>query len=357
MVGRRQIDILVIDDSAYNRMKLSEIFNREPDFNVVGKACDGEEGLEMALKAQPDVITLDLEMPRMGGFPFLRILMSKLPTPVLVISSHDAPDKVFRALELGALDFVSKPSKTISPTISDIAEEVISKVRAIGGLKQIVTVVPENQAVIEDEKPLVFSRATDPGHETLQVVAIAASTGGPQALTQILTELPENLPAGIVIAQHMPPRFTTNFAERLNKICRIEVLEPHEAQPLKPGCAYISPGHSCLEVDRVGGGLIVQVRPPTGKERIIPSADRLFASVARSAGKDALGIVLTGMGNDGSQGAVNLAEAGAAVIAEDETTAVVPGMPAAAVATGAVQYVSPLYRMANHIMSFCQSTD
>jgi two-component system chemotaxis response regulator CheB len=356
MGGKRQIKVIVIDDSAYNRMTLSEFLNQDPEIRVVGKACDGEEGLEMALKLQPDVITLDLEMPRMGGFPFLRILMSKLPTPVVVISSHSEPDKVFRALELGALDFVAKPSKTISPTISNIADEVVSKVRAIGRLKRDFHRIPRSDEPVTDVDKVIFAgsfpettRITVP-----RVVAIAASTGGPQALTQILTELPKSLPAAIVVVQHMPPTFTTNFADRLNKLCRISVLEPMDTQPLMPGTAYISPGDLCLEVSRANGELVTQVLPPNGNERIVPSADRLFQSVSKHVGKNALGIVLTGMGKDGSDGVKALAKAGGVVIAEDEHTAVVPGMPSAAIATGSVQYIAPLNRMTYHIIEFCR---
>ncbi len=359
MNGKREIKILVIDDSAYNRMTLAEILNREPDMRVVGKACDGEEGLEMVLRLQPDVITLDLEMPRMGGFPFLRILMSKQPTPVLVISSHSEPEKVFRALELGALDFVAKPSKTISPTISNIAEEVVVKVRTIGGLKENLPAIPREKAEEEaPERRIVFPAFERRAPLSVDcVVAIAASTGGPQALTQILVDLPESLAAAVLVVQHMPPKFTTNFSERLNKLCRIRVMEPQETQPLAVGTAYISPGASCLELGRTKSSLVARVLPPTGNERIVPSADRLFESVAKHAGKNALGIVLTGMGKDGSQGAIALANAGAVVIAEDERTAVVPGMPTAAIATGAVQYVAPLHRMSSHIINFCRNDE
>jgi two-component system, chemotaxis family, protein-glutamate methylesterase/glutaminase len=359
MAGKRQIRVLVIDDSAYNRMTLSDIINQEQDMRVVGKACDGEEGLEMALRVKPDVITLDLEMPRMGGFPFLRILMSKRPTPVVVISSHAEPDKVFRALELGALDFVAKPTKSISPAIANIAEELVSKVRAIGGLRRDFHRIPKSDEPANDVGAVIFPdpRSVPPGtgrRVVPRVVAIAASTGGPQALTQVLESLPGTLPAAIVIVQHMPPKFTTNFAERLNKLCQLGVVEPTETQPLMPGTAYISPGAFCLEVSRTNADLVAKVLPPNGSERIVPSADRLFQSVAKHVGKDALGIVLTGMGNDGSVGAKALAEAGGVVIAEDENTAVVPGMPSAAIATGAVQYIAPLHRMANHIIDFCR---
>jgi two-component system chemotaxis response regulator CheB len=349
MGEKRVARVLVIDDSAYNRKAISAILDEDAGIEVIGKACDGEEGLEMALREKPDAITLDLEMPRMGGFPFLRILMAKRPTPVVVISSHNDPEKVFRALELGAFDFVAKPTKHISPAIEAISNEVVEKVKMAGGLKWGRDRVSSLPGHIVD-KPL----STIPRAPATRIVAIAASTGGPQALTEVLTALPDELDAGIVVVQHMPPKFTTSFASRLDKLSRIKVLEPETSQSLMNGTAYIAPGDACLEVHGKGSGLEVRVLPPNGTERIVPSGDRLFSSVARAAGKRALGIVLTGMGKDGSKGALDLAQTGGVVIAEDERTAVIPGMPAAAIATGAVQYVVPLGSVASFIKGFCE---
>lgn len=354
---KRRIRVLVIDDSAFNRKVIGEMLDREPDIEVIGKACDGEQGLEIALREEPDAITLDLEMPRMGGFPFLRILMMRKPIPVVVISSHNEPEKVIRALELGAFDFVPKPTRNISPELWDIWPEVVAKVRLAGGVSggfEQVSRVPAFaagqtcSATPEPRIPAIPDKAT-------RVVAIAASTGGPQAITEVFGGLPEDLHAAVVVVQHMPPKFTTSFAERLNNISLIRVLEPAGTQPLINGTAYISPGDSCLEVHRRNDELEVRVLPPTGKESIVPSADRLLTSVAHSVGQNALGVVLTGMGRDGSAGAVAMKKKGAAIIAEDESTAVVPGMPGAAVASGAVKIVAPLDRIVHYILQFART--
>jgi two-component system, chemotaxis family, protein-glutamate methylesterase/glutaminase len=348
MPPNAKIRILVIDDSAYNRMTLTEIFESQSDMTVIGKACDGEEGLEKALKEKPDVITLDLEMPRMGGFPFLRILLSKITIPVIVISSHNEPEKVFRALELGALDFVAKPSKTVSPTLKQISKEVIDKVRMASGVIQGRAA----RAQFPNPPKAVMGKSITPRSEATEVVGIAASTGGPQALTKVLTALPEELEAGILVVQHMPPGFTTNFAERLDKLCKIRVIEPRESTRLHKGTAYIAPGDKCLELVRDDVGLVVSVMPPDGSERIVPSADRLFLSMASAGLQRQLGIVLTGMGKDGSLGVKPLTDSGGVVVVEDETTAVVPGMPRAAALTGAVQQSIPLNRIADFVIDF-----
>jgi two-component system chemotaxis response regulator CheB len=344
----RPIRVLVIDDSAYNRRVLSDILEKDKDIRVIGKACDGEEGLELALKLLPDVITLDLEMPRMGGFPFLRILLSKKIIPVIVISAHSEPEKVVRALELGALDFVPKPGKTLTPDLTPIASEIVAKVKMAAGI--------DFSSKVRAPKPPqeIKTKSMVPRTSADRVVAIAASTGGPQALTKILAALPEYLGAAILIVQHMPPKFTTSFAERLDKLCPIRVFEATDNTSPQNGTAYISPGDASIELDRNDYGLNIRVHPPDGSERIVPSADRMFFSLAGAALDNTLGIVLTGMGNDGSRGAKALADNGGIIIAEDESTAVVPGMPSAAVAAGAVQQTVPLNRIADYIIQFVE---
>ena len=343
-----KIRILVIDDSAYNRMTLTDILSAEEDMTVIGKACDGEEGLEVALREKPDVITLDLEMPRMGGFPFLRILLSKVTIPVIVISSHNEPDKVFRALELGAIDFVAKPSKTVSPTLKQIGNQVVAKVRMAAGIVQGRAA----RAQIPNPPKIVKGKSVAPRSPATEVMGIAASTGGPQALTKVLSELPEYLEAGILVVQHMPPGFTTSFAERLDKLCKIRVVEPKVRTRLQKGTAYIAPGDKCLELERDDVGFQIAVVPPDGSERIVPSADRLFLSMATAGLQHSLGVVLTGMGKDGSLGVGPLSRSGGVIVVEDESTAVVPGMPNAAVQTGVVQQSIPLNRIAKYIIDF-----
>jgi two-component system chemotaxis response regulator CheB len=370
MHHRREVRVLIIDDSAYNRKTLAEMLSEAPEIVVVGKAADGEEGLRMALTEDPDVITLDLEMPRLDGFTFLRLLRAKRPIPVIVISSHSNTENVFRALELGALDFVAKPSARNTPGLRAIRDEVVAKVRLARLLRED-TVLPATPYGMNLRQPpmqvaSLNSWAAPPHFSTpamslvssvtkgslVRVVAIACSTGGPGALTQILTDLPADLGAAIVIVQHMPPRFTTTFAERLDRQCAITVKEASGTEHLQPGVAYLAPGDKCLEVLLADEGLCASVLPSDGTERFVPSADRLFRSVATAAAPLALGLVLTGMGDDGAQGAVELASRGAQVVAEDETTAVIPGMPRAAVAAGAVSQVAGLHHMAEIIVAF-----
>jgi two-component system chemotaxis response regulator CheB len=358
MPTRSKTKVLIIDDSAYNRRVLSDFISKEPDMMVIGKACDGDEGLQMTMSEKPDVITLDLEMPRMDGFTFLRILMAKKSTPVIVISSHTKKENVFRALELGALDFVAKPSHRISPEIKEIGEEVVKKVRIAKGLKRhsLVPAAAYGSSLpsrVTPGAPHADSALTTPVIKTNanRIVAIAASTGGPTALTRVLSVIPANIDAGIVIVQHMPPRFTKTFAERLNKQCKIDVVEVGKEEMVKNGTAYIAPGESSIELNDNYKGLTIGPVSRDGTERYVPSADRLFTSVAIAAGRNAVGVVLTGMGDDGSRGAKQLASVGGKIIAEDESTAVIPGMPQATIATGIVHYVLPLNEVASMITS------
>ncbi len=370
MGRKRDLRVLVIDDSAYNRRILSEIIEETPGMTLVGKALDGDEGLKLALTQKPDVITLDLEMPRMDGFTFLRLLMKKRPTPVIVISSHNDREKVFRALELGALDFVAKPTHLASPQILGIKDEVIQKLRLAKSSK-LSTIPPPPTLLQPGEERSVHagdpSRAAgslgelqtaapiiDEERTANRVIAMAASTGGPTAVTHILTALPADLRAGITIVQHMPSPFTTTFAERLDKLCKIRVKEASFAEPLLEGTAYIAPGSTCLEVIAADKGLTIHAAQPTGEERYLPSANRLFISVARSVGANALAIVLTGMGDDGTKGVQAISAAGGQTVAEDETTATISGMPRSAILSGAINRIIPVYQIAKVIKEFAR---
>ncbi len=387
MKSKRDIRVLVIDDSAYNRRVLSEMLSSEAGIIVVGKACDGNEGLQMAMTQKPDVITLDLEMPRMDGFAFLRILMAKRPIPVIVISAYAEKNKVFRALELGALDFVAKPTARISPSIQEIRREVIKKVKLAGHLRpdsihpasmhdpiaksletspsktQATTressgreSEPNPKAAVESAMPSSHPAAAHSREKrSRRVVALAASTGGPTSLTRILTTLSKNIDAAIIVVQHMPARFTTTFAERLDRQCTIRVTEVADEEPLFNGVAYVAPGDACLEVRPDDNGLFVTTVPPKRGDRYVPSASRLFSSLAGVVGKDALAVVLTGMGDDGSGGVEDIVAGGGTVVAESESTAVVFGMPKAAIDTGVVAQVAPLYRISAIIEDFTKT--
>lgn len=347
--------VLVVDDSAYNRRNIADILGANDEVEVVGKAADGEEALRLALQHKPDVITLDLEMPRMDGFTFLRILMAKQPTPVIVVSSYSQKENVFKALELGAIDFVAKPDQRGS--FDPIRREILQKVRLIRSLRPLVArPMPAASSVTPTPLRGADSSLRTPQTQLRYVVAIGASTGGPPALMDLLMRVPERSAAALLIAQHMPEKFTKTFAERLDKKCAIQVGEAIDNEPIHRGRALICPGKTCMEtVVGVGGGiglqadLRVRLAAPSRSDRYVPSANRLFRSVADVAGSRAIAIILTGMGDDGTEGARAILEAGGHVIAESEETAVVFGMPGAAIRAGVVNEVMSLSAIGDYL--------
>jgi two-component system, chemotaxis family, protein-glutamate methylesterase/glutaminase len=351
MVEIRQapLRVLVVDDSAFNRKSISEILGTSSEVSVVGKAADGEEALRLVASLKPDVITLDLEMPRMDGFTFLRILMSKLPTPVIVVSSYSQKENVFKALELGALDFVAKPDRYVDSELAGIRSELISKVLLARSLrKTVLSSRPRFDSVSgvhSVERPSFAANALEPPRT---VIVVASSTGGPTALMEIFARLPKHSPNAVLIAQHMPEKFTRTFAERLDKRSAFRVSEAQDLDLLGAGAAYVCPGRKCMFVETPpgGGALRVRLRNPMESDRYVPSADRLFESAARTAGSRSVGVILTGMGDDGVVGARAILEAGGTVIAESEETAVVYGMPGAAVRADVVTRSMPLKEIA-----------
>ncbi len=331
---RQPLKVLVVDDSAFNRKSIAEILSTSNDVQVVGKAADGEEALRLASALRPDVITLDLEMPKMDGFTFLRILMSKMPTPVIVVSSYSQKENVFKALELGALDFVAKPDRYVDSELATIKNELVTKVLLARSLRR--TVLAAARPRFESISGLHHVERAQAAQQALEaprtLVAIASSTGGPTALMEIFARLPKGYPNALMIAQHMPDKFTRTFAERLDKRSPVRVGEAQDMDLIGASTAFVCPGRKCMFVEAVQNGpMRVRVRNPMESDRYVPSADRLFESVARAAGSRAVGVILTGMGDDGVQGAGAILEAGGTVIAESEETAVVYGMPAAAV--------------------------
>src|SRR5688572_20967968 len=337
----RPLRILVVDDSAYNRRNIGDILAPAPDIELVGKAGDGEEALRLATTVRPDVITLDLEMPKMDGFTFLRILMSRQPTPVIVVSSYSQKENVFKALELGALDFVAKPTAQIAPDATDLREQILEKVLLVRQLRS--SFIP--QAPVSRKTPISSwnpdSRASYPDSTSMRaavayvapkhVVAIASSTGGPSALLEIFGKIPQTSTAGIVVAQHMPDKFTRTFAERLDRKGAVRTSEAVDGDRLGKLTGFVCPGRQCMEVQQNGVELRINVVAPKPDDRYVPSADRLLKSVAQAAGPRAIGVILTGMGDDGVEGARAIRDAGGLVVAESQDTAVVYGMPGAAV--------------------------
>jgi two-component system chemotaxis response regulator CheB len=344
------IRALVIDDSAYNRVTISRMLESHPDIKVVATAVNGEDGIKQVMRHRPDVVTLDLEMPVMDGFAFLRWLMHNLPTAVIAVSSRSSDRSVFKALELGALDFIAKPGGRVSPRLEEIEKDLASKVM------QVVELRMENlrRRVAEDEGeaaalPVAPAEACVGG---IELVAIGCSTGGPPALQHLFQTLPL-LPVPMVVAQHMPPAFTRLFAERVNRLTHYNVREAEDGVLLEGGSVYIAPGGMQTEVRRVSEGLIVRVFPSSGNDLYAPSVDRLFSSAAESCAERMVAVIMTGMGDDGAQAIKRVRARGGRTIAESAETAIIFGMPNEAIKTGAVEHVLPLGQIPDAIHRLC----
>ncbi len=352
----KKIRVLVIDDSAYNRRTISKMLEGLPEVEVVGYAADGEEGIRSILTLKPDLVTLDIEMPRMDGFTLLRIIMSRCPTPVIVVSAQGGDDRVFKALELGALDFIAKPTTGVSSELLRIRESLLEKVRSVcklnmAGIKmrESLLMVGGAQKMVK-KAPLVLAPAEG---NSFPVVAIGASTGGPPALQSILSAFPEQPPFAVLISQHMPQGFTRTFAERLNRLSAFEVKEAADGDRLRPGRVFVAPGGRDIIVQSIADEAFVKTVAPIPSDSFVPSVNRMFISCAGAFGSRLLAVVLTGMGNDGCHGVKAVKAAGGQVVAESESSAVIFGMPREAIATGAVDKVVPLDQMAGEIMVRC----
>ncbi|MBI2895261.1 MAG: chemotaxis-specific protein-glutamate methyltransferase CheB [Deltaproteobacteria bacterium] len=340
------IRVLIVDDSATNRRTIQEILQSAPEVEVVGKASDGEEALRSALTLKPDLVTLDLQMPRMDGFTFLRILMSRLPLPVIVVSTYSGKENVFKALELGALDFIAKPGKDDDPVAH--REEILAKVGMVRHLS--ARAIRGHEPPITGSVTLPTTTRTQPGTPAKTLVAIGASTGGPAAIGELVEKLPADLDAAVVVAQHMPEKFTRTFAERLDRRSACAVREATDGELLAKGVVLVAPGRRCLEVAQDGEARRVRVVAPAPGDRYVPSVDRLFTTAAGVFGPDLVAVVLTGMGDDGKDGVQEVAARGGRVMAEAPETAVIFGMPGAAVRTGCVHKVVPLGRIAETLL-------
>jgi two-component system, chemotaxis family, protein-glutamate methylesterase/glutaminase len=346
--GGLPLRVLVVDDSVFNRRSIGEILAQSPEIEVVGKAADGEEALRLVSNLKPDCITLDLEMPRMDGFTFLRILMTKMPTPVVVVSSYSQKENVFKALELGALDFVAKPERFSDPDLGGIREQLVSKVLLARSVRLGFAASPRRAP------DLAPAQVEPPRAKQLvppkNVIAVASSTGGPSALMEIFTRFPQNYRSALVIAQHMPDKFTRTFAERLSRRGALRVSEAQDQDVVSEGTGFVCPGRHCMELEVSSRGTMkLKVTPPGERDRYVPSADRLLSSVAAGVGRRAVGVILTGMGDDGVEGARRILDAGGIVIAESEESAVVYGMPGAAVRAGAASQSLPLTEIAEYL--------
>ena len=353
--AKRPIRLLVVDDSAYNRRNIAEVFAGHPDVEVVGKAADGEEALQLVTLLKPDVITLDLEMPRMDGFTFLRIVMAKAPTPVIVVSSYSQRENVFKALELGALDFVPKPDR-LSPEATEVRAEILQKVLLVRSLRPsfVPTALIRRQvsgAFTPDGKPTGFDeppRRRRIGRPT-QVVAIASSTGGPSALLHLFGKLQATTAAAFLVAQHMPDKFTRTFAERLDKRGPVRTARPATATSSRGRRASSAPGRKCMELVQPAASAEAARRPRARRRTATCRAPTACSRASRRWARARVGVILTGMGDDGVAGARAIRDAGGIVIAESQETAVVNGMPGAAVRAGVATEVLPLPAIGDYL--------
>jgi len=342
-----KIRVLIVDDAALVRQLLTQVLNSDPHIEVVGAAIDPLMARDMIKRLNPDVLTLDVEMPRMDGVTFLSNLMRLRPMPVVMVSTltEKGADVTLRALELGAVDFISKPKLGGTYKLMDYAQEIIAKVKMASRVH--VRALTEKDVVKIKEK-----RSEEPAVKqfktTHKIVAIGSSTGGTEAIKLVLSQLPADFP-GIVITQHIPESFSRSFAERVNQFSALNVCQAEDGQQVLPGHAYIAPGNMHLEVVRNGARYLCHLNDGERVNHHKPSVDVLFDSVAISAGRNALGVILTGMGNDGAKGLKRMLDAGAATIAQDEKSSVVWGMPGEAYKAGAVQQLLDLKNIAKEM--------
>ncbi len=365
----KKLKIVVVDDSAFSRRTITRMLEGMPSVDVVGYAIDGEEGIQKVIALKPDLVTLDLEMPKMDGFTLLRILTIRFSLPVIVISALSGADKIFRALELGALDFIAKPSSNASFDLLSIKEDLQKKVLQVMShptLRKLCTPkvlprqtvapvkpvgggtipVPRLPVPVFDARPLVA------GQHPFDLVAIGSSTGGPPALKQIFSAFDTKHPFAVVVSQHMPPGFTKAFADRLNQTSPFDIKEAEDGDQVLPGTILIAPGGKNMVLEAQGGLVKVRIVEPTKADRYVPSVDVMLHSCAEVYRKRVIAVILTGMGNDGSKGVRVIKEQGGCVIAESEASAVVYGMPREAVATGVVDRCVPLSQVASEILTF-----
>ncbi len=341
---KRNIKVLVVDDSAIVRKILTKELSREKGIEVVGTAPDPYVARDKIVRLKPDVITLDIEMPRMDGLAFLKRLMKHYPLPVVIVSSltKESGKIALEAIEIGAVEVLSKPGSAYS--VGEMRLQLADKIRAAARVR----VIRSEDASIEGDSVKIPAHSLQ--ETTDKVIAIGASTGGTETLKKVLTRFPPTIP-GIVVVQHMPPKFTTAFAQRLNQMCRIEVKESKDGDSVKPGCALIAPGNYHMQLRRSGARYYVSVENGPMVHHQRPSVDVLFKSISKYAGSNAVGVILTGMGSDGARGLLKMRQAGARTIGQDEASCVIYGMPKEANKMKAVEKLVPLDRIPQEIIN------
>ena len=343
------INVLIVDDSAFMRNTLSSMISSDPGLRVIGTARDGIEAVEKVSSLNPDVVTLDIEMPRMDGVEALKHIMAENPVPVLMVSSltTEGAKATLDALEIGAVDFIPKNLSDLSVNIVKIREILVEKIKGIGKKR------PARRIIKHSYKPLRMPKASQyTSQRRISIVTIGSSTGGPRALQNIITQFPEDFPVPILIAQHMPASFTGAFAERLNQLSKIKVKEAEDGEPLKKGTVFIAPGGGHMEVRRKRPAeTCIAISEDVGEYIYRPSVDMLMLSIAQNFSAYVLGVILTGLGNDGEKGMGEIKNKGGKTIAESEETCVVYGMPKAVVNAGIADKIVPLDEIAGEIIN------
>ncbi|KQV79836.1 chemotaxis protein [Massilia sp. Root351] len=344
-----KIKVLIVDDSALIRSVMTEIINNQPDMEVVGAAPDPLVARELIKQTNPDVLTLDVEMPKMDGLDFLEKLMRLRPMPVVMVSSltERGSEITMRALELGAVDFVTKPKISIQSGMREYTDLIADKIRAASKARVRARTLPQAGAAGQAALP----QLRNPLMSSEKLIIIGASTGGTEAIREFLMQMPSDCP-GILITQHMPEGFTKSFAKRLDSLCKIAVIESQGNERVLPGHAYIAPGHSHLTLARSGANYMTKIDQGEPVNRHRPSVDVLFRSAAQFAGKNAVGVILTGMGKDGAAGMLEMKNAGAYNFAQDEASCVVFGMPREAIAVGATHEVGALQALPGMVLGY-----
>jgi two-component system chemotaxis response regulator CheB len=352
--AKKRIKVLIVDDSALVRRMLTEMLSSDSSITVLGAAHDAYDAREKIKTLNPDVLTLDVEMPRMDGVTFLRNLMRLRPMPVIMVSSltDKGAEVTLDALSIGAVDYLPKPKIDLAATLADYKEELIAKVKAAASarLRTTTTASASADAVLAKRDPQRQLRTTE------RIIAIGASTGGTEAIKEVLIRLPPDTP-GIVITQHIPKLFSGAFARRMDACCQVSVCEAEDGQQILRGHAYIAPGDMHLLLVRDGARYVCRLDdgPPVNRHK--PSVDVLFRSVAQQAGRNAIGVILTGMGKDGALGLKEMHDAGGRTVAQDEATSIVWGMPGEAVAVGGAADVLPLGDIWSRVLQLADEMD
>ncbi len=355
-----KIKVLVVDDSAFMRKMISDIINSSPELEVIAKARNGTDAISKTKEMQPDVITMDIEMPEMDGLTALKYIMQENPVPVIMLSSltSQGAEQTLRALQLGAVDFITKPSGQISLDIEQVSDDIIKKVKAVAGTKRKLmnlyssteTLIPRKSTPVKIVK-----------HDGIlnKLVLIGTSTGGPKALYQVIPGLPASIDAAVLVVQHMPAGFTRSLADRLDSLSEVRVKEAEHGEKVLPGCVYIAPGDYHMRINVQGKDraqkLYIQLDKSAPRGGLRPAVDVLLESAAEKSWPQILCVIMTGMGCDGAAGIKKLKERGASIIAEDPSTCIVYGMPKAAVETGMVDRIVPLPDISEEILKMLKN--